>query len=139
MKSANHKFIKIDNSTWRYSMEGYALNRLLLDNALTIEFLHEELRISLRIETGFKLYVTDVEYLISPEYYTGIKYFHELINHEIKDFLIGEDGSVTVLFLDSSLKILVEPHQEFEAWELFDTNGILCVSLPSGGLATWFD
>ncbi len=139
MKSANHKFKKVDNSTWHYSMVGYTLNRLLLDNALTIEFLLEELRISLRIQTDFKLYLNDSEYLISPEYYTGIKYFYELINHEIKKFLIDEDGNITVFFLDSSIKLLVQPHQEFEAWELFSPNGILCVSLPSGGLSRWFD
>jgi len=61
----------------------------------------------------------------------------------VRDLLMQNVGSIsvdggTLTVAIGEHRMVVAPHQDFEAWQINADDGTLVVCMPGGGLSTWF-
>ena len=117
-------------------LAGSEASRLLLDNRIGIEFQRDQQRTTLFIESTVQFHDGSSRYEICPDNPVQYGPLASLLKRRVRSARVTESGSLRVEMHPEG-SILIEPDDNYEAWELIQANGARCICIPGGGLAIW--
>jgi hypothetical protein len=125
-----------DSDTVSLPLHGRQVTQLRFDFAFGIELCEDEPRFSLRI--GCPLTTTNgpVTASYDPEKSVQCGPLLALLHDRVHSAKATRTGRLEIVFT-SGLTLRVDPHPQFEAWELVGSDGTRVISVPGGNLVTW--
>lgn len=119
---------------WEIPLDGRVISRFIIDiSFIEIEILENDFELTLRVENDFAFENADNTQVISRENPASIGPILILLNHPLKLLHITQHGIVSLLF-EEPFKLIVEPQDRFESWELWDKDGFGLLCGPGGGV-----
>lgn len=122
---------------WVCLFEDATVERCSFDWSASWLIVSSEGTFQLRVEQPFTLECGDVTYRLDPE---GNPVEMAAVLRTLREGVTRIDamksGALRVSF-QSGIVLDVESATQFEAWEIAGPDGVLLVSLPGGGVATW--
>lgn len=91
-----------------------------------------------RIESPFTMIFPTRSITLSPEEDSAesFKPIGELIGQSITESIADSTGTLSITF-SNSVRFVVEPDTDYEAWTIGGPGGMLIVCTPGGELAVW--
>jgi hypothetical protein len=118
------------------SLTGRQVTQLRFDYAFGIELHDDSPGTSVRINVPFTLNngIDSVSY--DPEHGFECGPLLALLHKHVVSATAIEKGCLEIVFTDR-LVVSVNPHPQFEAWEMVSSDGTRVISVPGGDLVTW--
>lgn len=116
-------------------LETCAIARCLVDAAFSLQALDDDV-VTLRIECPFKIIEHGCISTLDPGVPTTLGPAVALWNGTVKRARAAESGRLEIEFEDGRL-LVVEPNDDFEAWELSGPRNAIVLCCVGGGLAVW--
>jgi len=123
---------------WLLPLSGLRVTRCLVDFSFGLELLADHQFFTLTIEQAFNVAVAgsgmaEITPAADP---ASVCPALALLDRVVQDATAFKDGRLDVRFSDGST-LTVDPHPQFEAWNLTSDSGVRMVALPGGGVASW--
>lgn len=117
-------------------LESLTISRCIVDAALSLVALVDRDVITLRIEGPFVLTENDDSQAIDPNVPRTLGPAVALVGATVRRARASETGRLELVFEDGR-SVVVEPSDEFEAWELSGPSDAKAVCRMDGGVSTW--
>lgn len=117
-------------------LESLPISRCIVDAAISLVALVDSDAITLRIEGPFVLTEEDGSHAIDPNAPRTLGPAVALVGATVRRARASETGRLELVFEDGR-SILVEPSDEFEAWEISGPRDAKAVCRVDGGVSTW--
>lgn len=123
---------------WIIPLNGKAVTQIRIDFGFTLHFWEiEGTDVVIRIEGEFTYKTNESEYKIKPgENLSKLCPALELFQKKIHSAEAYKNGILKLAFEDN-IFLVVKEGQQYEPWELAETNGSKLISLPGGELAVY--
>jgi len=115
---------------------GREVTRLLLDYRFTLEMWTREDTLQITLAQKFEYVRDGITYLINPDEKSGICRVLFVLYQMIDSVTATSNGRLTIVFRNGD-RIVSEPHDQYEAWDIGNLRGLRLIALPGGGLAKW--
>ena len=125
-----------DSDTLSLPLAGRLVTQLRFDFAFGIELCEDEPRFALRISEPFTTTNGSVTVSYDPEKSVQCGPLLALLQDHVHSATATMTGRLAIAFT-SGLTLRVDPHPQFEAWELVGSDGTRVISGPGGNLVTW--
>lgn len=127
------------DTTWELRIvETTTVRRCCFDHAVVLDFSSGANEWELRLQTPFGLSAVGQVILILPEEGTRLDVALELLlRASVQRLILFKDGGLRMT-LAGGVALMAPADQGFEAWTLSGPDGVLVVSQPGLGLATWW-
>lgn len=122
---------------WVYELSGSYINRFTIDYAFTFEIHLDLFTLTFRIENDFYCTSEGKTTLIKYEDMESLAKLHPALHQEVNSITITPGSEATMILKNPDMKIVVSPHEQYEAWTISDSNSHLFVCVPGGGIAAW--
>ena len=117
-------------------LSGRQVTQLQFDYAFGINFCEDEKLFSLRIGMPFTTTTGPITESYDPEQCVQCGPLLALLHTYVLSVTATRKGRLKVVFTNG-LTLCVDPHPQFEAWELVGSDGTRVISVPGGDLVTW--
>ena len=125
-----------DSNLLALPLSGRQVTQLRFDHAFGIDFCEDEKLFSLRIGMPLTMTTGLVTASYDPEKCVQCGPLLALFHTFVVSATATRKGRLEVGFTNG-LAICVDPHPQFEAWELVGSDGTRVISVPGGDLVTW--
>ena len=136
MASITGENIITDSKPLALPLSGRQVTQLRFDYAFGIDFCEDEKPFSLRIGMPFTMTAGPVTATYDPEKCVQCGPLLALLHTVVVSATATRKGRLEVGFTNG-LTLCVDPHPQFEAWELVGSDGTRVISVPGGDLVTW--
>lgn len=117
-------------------LESLMISRCVVDAAISFFALVDDDAVTLRIECPFVLTDDDGSHAVDPSVPRTLGPAVALFGATVARASASETGRLELVFEDGRT-VLVEPSDEFEAWELSGPGDAKAVCRMDGGVSTW--
>ena len=124
------------SDTLQLPLNGRQVTQLRFDFAFGIELSEASPWFSLRIGEPFTTTNGPVTASYDPEKSVQCGPLLALLHDRVHSATATRTGRLEIVFT-SGLTIRVDPHPQFEAWEIVGSDGTRVISVPGGDLVTW--
>lgn len=121
---------------WTLTVSGWIVDRCVIDAAFMLEFLHEANTLSIRIEGDFELKPLSTKRILSPTQPESLGEALILMRKTLLSIEIYKSGTLDLQFSDG-INLTVNPHKDYETWEIIGSNGLRILCMPDGDIAIW--
>lgn len=118
-------------------VEGLSIARCVVDHAFSLEAFRDDDVVTLRIGGPFTVTAGNgVKHVLDPSEPANLGPAIALVRALVRRARASAEGRLGLVF-DDGREVVIEPNEDFEAWELVGPKGAKAVCSPGGGVSTW--
>jgi hypothetical protein len=136
MKKAKNRLAIEQSDRYVIPLSGRPVSRCYVDFGFGLLFFEDGPKTEIRIEGKMKLRSKTGEDESQAGDWLTLPPFLGLFGQSVAKAFALKDGTLEIQFVSGS-RLVVEPDEKFEPWELAGDDGLKIVSLPGGELALW--
>jgi hypothetical protein len=125
-----------DGSGWLLPLSGRQVDRCTLDYRFGLNFYGGDDEAAIIVEGAFRLLDNEDVLEMDATQPAELGPAFALVRRVVRTARATETGRLEVLFEDGS-RLIVEPNEQFEAWEMYGPGGIRAICMPGGDIAIW--
>jgi hypothetical protein len=117
-------------------VEGLPVARCVVDHAFSLEVFRDSDVVTLRIEGPFTIAENGMQHILDPNEPANLGRAIALVRAVVRRARASAEGRLYIVF-DDGREVIVEPSEDFEAWELIGPKNAKAVCSAGGGVSTW--
>ena len=121
---------------WEVQLKDRTVTRCMVDGSFAIETWVPRDTVRVRIEAPFRYSTITSKHELDPDKPKTLGPALSILGKNLIRVLAEKKGHLNLLFSDQST-VDVEPHAEYEAWEISSATGMLLVCKSGGEIAFW--
>lgn len=121
---------------WILPLTGRTISRCLVDTAFSMEIREDSDEFLIRIESNFRLRNGDPELSLSCQRPRDLGPALDVLRRTVISARAYKAGMLELVFSHGA-HLVVDPDEEYEAWEFAGPHGMRVVCAPGGSLSIW--